>query len=519
MTERLRSADRLRWGLVALAWAVLLLPTRPSVAAPGVLLEMENAIADVVDRVKPAVVSISAQRAAAVPEMPVPRRMPTPMPGTASGSGMIFRVTNDAIYILTNAHVVRGAKDNKVEVKLVAANGKRPGTVLGTDRLTDVAVVRMDRKPGENPPTVTLGKARDLRVGTFVLAIGSPFSFEASVTLGIVSSLERELDEPGEGRPGPGATRIDPTHYSGLIQTDASINPGNSGGPLVNMKGEVVGINFAIFSPGIAGSNIGIGFAIPSEKALAVVEDLISKGRAVRGYLGVSIADAQMLAETDGVTLDEIKTMFGTDQGAFVKEVRDGTPAAKAGIRSGDVIVALEGTAVKNVRELQDKIRELKPGVQLRMEVLRDKKKVPLAVTLGELPAALTGDEPASRGPGERVMLGQDPLGLTVEKAGEADLAKIGKPHGLKVTAVEAESRAADKDLPVGAFLIEGRRGDDAERVKFTSVEAWRTFISKAAQDKAFVTLWVMLPSEEKDKWTEQYLTFALKNPRAPQPR
>ncbi len=511
----MRSKQTVVWMLMATALCV-----GRTLAAPAVLAELENAIADVADKAKPSVVCIETERDAPalglpdmpnVPGMPNIPRMPA-RPSAASGSGLIFRATADAYYVLTNAHVVRGAKDGKVQIKLVNDGVKRDGIVMGADRLTDTAVVKMEKKAGDNLPALPLGKAKDLRVGSFVIAIGSPFHFEASVTMGIVSSLDRELDEPAdEPMLGPARQPTMRAHYTGLVQTDASINPGNSGGPLLNLKGEVVGINFAIYSPGTSGQNIGIGFAIPIEKALAVVDDLIQRGRVTRGYLGVSICDAELFTEQEDMTLEQVKQMFGTDQGAFVRGVQADTPAAKAGLQPSDVIVSLDGVAIKATREVQDRVREIKPGATVQLEVLRDKKRITLPVVIGELPAEVTGDAP-ERTPTERVLIGRDPLGLSVVKATADELAAAGKEQGVKVTAVEPGSLAADKGVRPDTILTEARRTDDTQRVKLTDPDVYAAFVAKAARERAFVQVWMSLPAED-GKYTDEAVVFKFAAP------
>jgi serine protease Do len=512
------------WGLVMVLVSAPA-PRPASAAAPPALQEIENAISDIAEKIKPSVVLITSEHVSPgldVPDLPripglpqLPRR--TPRSALAAGSGMIFRATNDSYYILTNAHVVRGSKDNAVSVKLLGDAVERKGTVLGQDRLTDVAVVKIDRKPGDKLPAVTLGKSKNLRIGAFVLAVGSPFRFEASVTLGIVSSLDRELDEPGEEEaptPGPGrgaAPRVRAS-YTGLIQTDASINPGNSGGPLVDMNGEVVGINFAIYSPGAVGQNVGIGFAIPIEKAIAVIDDLILKGRVARGYLGVMIRDAEVLEQEDHATREDLVAMYGTDSGAFVKEVTPNSPSAQAGVQAGDVVVGVDAQVVKNSKDLQDYVRALKPPAQVQLKLMRDKKAITVPVTVGELSAELTGDAPAGGAPDVRAQAGRDPLGLTVAEpnlADKAQLLKAGQKAYVKVSEVEPESLAAEKEIAVGTFLLEGRRSDDTDRVAFSDPEAYRAFIAKAAKDRAYVTLWVA--TIEDGHWQEQTETFNLR--------
>jgi len=378
-----------------------------------------------------------------------------------------------------------------------------------------VAVVKMTRKPDDKFTLVTLGHAKDLRVGQFVMAVGSPFQFEDTVTFGIVSSLNRELSEPGSEMPEPGAhPLVMHADYSGLIQTDASINPGNSGGPLVNMNGEVVGINFAIYSPGAVGSSVGIGFAIPVDTAEKVVEDLILKGHVTRGVIGLQIGDAARKAEEDKVSLEQVKQLFGTDTGAFVDRVVPGAAADKAGLQKDDVVVGVGDQPVKSSRELTDIIRATKPGTEVQLKILRDRQERTVPVTVAELTPDLTGDQPAPDRPDQLAQLGRDPLGLTVAAATPAELDKAAVAEGVKVTHVDDDGVAKDKDITAGTLLLAGTRNDDKGRVKFTDPAAYTAFINKAAKDKAYVMLWLAMPAKG-GKYTTETVTVNFGAPAA----
>jgi serine protease Do len=272
------------------------------------------------------------------------------------GLGSGFIVSPDGI-ILTNAHVVEGA--DQVSVKLTDKREFK-ATVLGVDKPTDIAVLKIEAK---DLPTVPLGDPAQTQVGDWVLAIGSPFGFENSVTAGIVSAKSRSL--PDEG-------------YVPFIQTDVAINPGNSGGPLLNMKGEVVGINSQIFSR--SGGYQGLSFAIPINVAAQVKDQLLKHGKVTRGRLGVVIQEVnQALAES-----------FGLDraQGALVSRVEEGSPAAAVGLEVGDVILKLNGQPVSASAELPAKVAAISPGTKARLDVWHKGELRTLEATVGELPQA-----------------------------------------------------------------------------------------------------------------------------------
>ncbi len=348
-------------------------------------------------------------------QVPTPDAQPMPRQGQGSG----FVITPDG-YILTNAHVVADASE--LTVKL---SDKREfkAKVVGADRRTDVAVVKID---ASGLPTVKLGDPSQLRVGEWVAAIGSPFGLENTVTAGIVSAKARAL--PDEG-------------YVPFIQTDVAINPGNSGGPLFNMAGEVVGINSQIYSR--TGGYMGLSFSIPIDVAVKIKDDLVKFGKVTRGRIGVAI---------QGVNKD-LAESFGLDRprGALVSSVEPGSPAEKAGIKPGDVILSVDGKAIDQSVDLPRIVGETKPGIALALQVWRKGATQDVRVTVGEMPAekvaaAAAGDEARQAKLGvsvrpltaeERKARGLD-AGVVVEKV-DGPAAKAGIRQGDVILAFGAE--------------------------------------------------------------------------------
>jgi serine protease Do len=291
----------------------------------------------------------------------VPKQRP-PQRGQSLGSGFIFRKDG---YILTNNHVVSGA-DN-ISVKLPDGT-QREAEVVGLDKDTDVAVLKIN--VDEELPSAEFGDSKTLRVGEWVMAIGNPFpelGLDRTVTVGVVSAKGR-----GNLNFGP----EDTPQYQNYIQTDASINPGNSGGPLVNIQGEVVGINSAITNPTGVGFNIGIGFAIPINLVKSVIPDLIEKGKVSRGFLGIAFQ------EMDNNTADALD--LPSAEGVLVQSIQPGTPAEEAGIKMGDVITGFNGEKVKDGQEFRMMVAEAGPGQRVTVEILRDEKRLTKKLVLAD---------------------------------------------------------------------------------------------------------------------------------------
>ncbi len=378
MKYRLIFASILREALTGLAACLFLflslglvlpVPVRAEISdkdATELLTKIGDAMAKVAERVTPAVVNISTTRTVKAPANPFfndPffKKFFGEGPEEAQkrkvaslGSGFI--ATSDG-YIITNNHVIEGAED--IVVKL--ANNKEPykGKVIGMDSRTDVAVIKINEK---NLPTIPWGNSDKIRPGEMILAVGNPFGLSHSVTMGIISAV---------GREGMGIS-----DYENFIQTDAAINPGNSGGPLVNVKGEVIGVTNAIFST--SGGYQGIGFAIPANMVKNVMDSIISQGKVVRGWLGVQIQP---------LTAD-LARQFGLkdDNGVLLVDVTDGGPAAKAGMKGGDVVVEYDGKKINDPYHFKNMVAETKPGRQVAVKMIREGNLLTANVTIGELP-------------------------------------------------------------------------------------------------------------------------------------
>ncbi|MQA63409.1 MAG: PDZ domain-containing protein [Actinophytocola sp.] len=283
------------------------------------------------------------------------------MGSSGSGEGSGFVLTDDG-YILTNNHVVEAAASGAAELRVVLADGKRvSGEVVGRDPNSDVAVVKANGAAGLDP--VELGRSDDLNVGQSVVAIGSPFELSGTVTSGIISSLDRPVRA--------GGNRGDQATVLNAVQTDAAINPGNSGGPLVDLSGRVIGINSAIYSPGAGGQsgagNVGIGFAIPIDQARRTADEIIETGKASETYIGARVRDAR-------------------DTGALIADVESDTPAEKAGLKSGDVIIKLNDRPISGADELVAAIRSRTAGEEVTLTLSGGKT---LRATLGSKPVSV----------------------------------------------------------------------------------------------------------------------------------
>ena len=348
------------------------------------------------------------------------------------GSGFII---NRDGYILTNDHVVRDAETIKVKL---SNDTVYTGKVVGGDPKTDIAVIKIDSK--EPLPVAVLGDSSKLQVGQWAIAIGNPFGLDRTVTVGVVSAT--------------GRSNMGIETYEDFIQTDASINPGNSGGPLLNIYGEVVGINSAIVASGQ-----GIGFAIPINMAKQVVEQLISKGTVSRGWLGVSIQPVT----------DDIAASFGLKKasGALVNEVVAGSPAAKAGIKQGDIIVAIDGTDIKEVSHLQRLVGELPVGKRIEVKVSREGKDLKLPLIIGRAESAVPKQEkPEEPQPSTW-------LGMSVE-----DLPREMRMKGFSgviITGVDPEGVAAETGLQPGDIIVSINRKKVANLAEYARLVAEST--------------------------------------------
>jgi serine protease Do len=337
---------------------------------------------------------------------------------TGEGSG--FFISADG-YAVTNNHVVDHAKS--VEVK-TDDGATYTAKVIGTDPKTDLALIKVDAKNGANTSFAYVNFSTQApRVGDWVVAVGNPFGLGGTVTAGIVSARGRDIGA------GP---------YDDYIQIDAPINKGNSGGPAFDIDGNVIGVNTAIYSP--SGGSVGIGFDIPADTAKLVVAELKDKGHVTRGWIGVQIQP---------VTADIADSLgLKQAQGAIVAEPQAGSPAAKAGIEAGDVITAMNGTAVKDSRDLARRIGMMAPGSAVKLDVLRDGQTKSLTVTLGELP----GERQATADTGQaQPSNGAPHLGLNLAPAGE--VAGSGD-KGVVVVGVEDGGPAAERGLKTGDVIL-----------------------------------------------------------------
>jgi Do/DeqQ family serine protease len=410
-------------GACALAFLVVCGVSTTSLASE------QPSLAPMLERVLPGIVSIAVQGQALDETDPllsdpffkkffgVPDQQPPALRSfQAAGSGVIVDAGNG--YILTNSHVIENAE----RISVTLGDGSNfQAKVVGTDPETDIAVVQIK---AEKLTAVALGDSSKLRVGDYVAAIGNPYGLSQSATLGIVSAL---------GRAGLGIEG-----YESFIQTDASINPGNSGGALVNLDGELIGINSAIMGP--SGGNVGIGFAIPVNMAKSVMQQLIAYGKISRGQLGVIIQDL-----TPGLAK---ALKIGAASAAVVSDVIPGSPAAKAGIVAGDAIVSVNGQAVKDISTLRNAIGALAVDSVARLRVERSGKKLDIDVALSAAEKAPM--EPTYRT--ARIQAG--PLANVELQEMEPEQTETGKIEGVQVSVVVDTSPAAEAGLQSGDIIV-----------------------------------------------------------------
>jgi serine protease Do len=401
---------------------------QPTAASKGII-----SFVPLVKKLKPLVVNISATQTSEEDQLPLSpfgendelnefwRRF-FGNPGGRSrqqslGSGFI--IASDG-YILTNDHVIENAE--KIVVKLSTDDREYPAKVIGRDTKIDIALIKIG---AQNLPVAALGDSDRLQVGEWVLAIGNPFGLDSTVTSGIVSAKERHIGE------GP---------YDSFIQTDAKINPGNSGGPLINMRGEIVGINAAIYSESVG--NIGIGFAIPINMVKDILPQLQTKGKVTRGWMGVVV---------QRVTPDIAESMgWEKTRGALVSEVARNGPGERAGIKIGDLIIQYEGKEIKDANDLPILVARTAPGKQVQVKVLRDKKELTIPVTLRELKEETVVSSVKEKGA----------WGVTVQTLTPEVAESLGvkRTDGVVITSVEPGSVADDAGLEEDDIIIEVNR-------------------------------------------------------------
>jgi serine protease Do len=404
----------------------------------GALLSLDQAMEAVAARVTPAIVNVavtsrpkSQPTAEGIPDdlqrffgqgQQFGEGMPQQQPQIERGIGSGVIISPDG-YIVTNNHVVDGATDIKVTLsdrRILAAK------VVGTDPLTDLAVIKVD---ATNLPNIPIGDSSTLRPGQTVLAFGNPYGFRFTVTRGIVSALNRP--NPTEDRRKPGQ----------FIQTDAAINPGNSGGPLVNARGEVVGINTFLFSP--SGAFSGMGFAIPTQIVNPVVQALVRNGKVEHGRMGIGITD---------VTPENAKFFDVHDSsGAVVTQLEANSPGAKAGLQVGDVITQLNGKKVTDAGELQMEVGEMSPGTQIALQVMRDGKMISVPVTLEGMEGS-EHDTKVADNSNEKPRWGVGIADLTPEV--REQLRAPDDLHGALIERVQPGSPSDDAGLQPGQVIV-----------------------------------------------------------------
>lgn len=404
----------------------------PLLNGGGVLEAFETELTKIVDTVSPSVVTIYAvQEVEFNPfeNFDLPFRFPIEpfrQERRSLGSGVIVKHEGSKVYILTNNHVVEDAKSVTVRFD---KHTERRAKIVGTDPKTDIAVLEVNVKGIKDIDrrVAKLGDSDKVRVGQIAIAIGNPYGLERTVTVGVISALKRSIGI---------------AQYESYIQTDAAINPGNSGGPLINIHGEVIGINTAIVASGQ-----GLGFAIPINLAKWVMEQILEHGRVIRGWLGVVIQE---------ITPD-IAEAIGVKEGILVAQVVKGSPADKGGLKVGDIIVELNGRKLEDVRDLQLSIMKTKPGTEVTLTVIREGKRIKVKVKVGELPEKVSAKPRANE---------SEDLGLSLRDLTPKEKAKLGI-DGVLVVAVAPGSPAANSGLRPGDVII---------RVNYRKVRSVREF-------------------------------------------
>lgn len=444
--------------------------TRPALSLP-LPTGSELSFMEIAKTVTPAVVNISStrviqrQRSGQPPlfEDPFFRRffgdeffrqfrMPRQRQEQSLGSGVIVDPKG---YIVTNNHVVEQASEIKV---FLSDRQEYKGKLVGSDPKSDIAVIKIEGK--DDFPFAVWGNSDHLQVGEYVLAIGNPFGLNQTVTMGIISAV--------------GRANVGIADYEDFIQTDAAINPGNSGGALVNIRGEVIGINTAIFTR--SGGYQGIGFAVPSNMTQSVMNSLRKTGKVVRGWLGVSIQEIS----------PELGKQFGVKElkGALVSDVFPGSPAEEAGLERGDVIQEYQGKMVKSVSQLRNMVAQTSVGTKVKLRVLRDQKEKMIKVKIGELPKDLTEARIGEEGlPGEmvNVLNGLEVQGLSSDIIRQLDLPK--DIQGVVISNVTADTPVERAGLQRGDVIQE------IDRKKIRSLKDYQKIVSGYKKDETVLLL------------------------------
>lgn len=464
--------------------SAMMLPAAAQTPAPAVVRGLPD-FTDLVDQVGPSVVNIRTMekvsnrqsQSGLDPEMleffkrfglpvpSVPKQQRPQRPGAdgeevPSGLGSGFILTADG-YVMTNAHVVDGADE-----VIVTLTDKREfkAKIVGADKRTDVAVVKID---ATGLPAVKIGDVNRLRVGEWVMAIGSPFGLENSVTAGIVSAKQRDTGD-----------------YLPFIQTDVAINPGNSGGPLLNMRGEVVGINSQIYSR--SGGFMGISFSIPIDEAVRVSDQLRATGRVVRGKIGVQISTVNKdVAESIGL---------GKAQGAMVTGVESGSPAEKAGVEAGDIITKFDGKPLEKLADLPRWVGNTKPGSKSTVTVFRRGKTLDLPITIIEIPSDASADAAAASKEPEKAKPSSaaQQLGLVVTDLTDAQRKSMHLKGGVQI--VSADEAAARAGLKQGDVIL------GIANTEINDVKQFDAAVAKADKSKPVNVLF------RRGEWTQYVL-------------
>jgi serine protease Do len=475
-------------------------------------VQLQSAFATIAKQVEPSVVNISTTYLPKAPAQARRRNTPSPDEGDEGDQGgmedFFFRffgnpfggtipqipqhrgyalgsgvVVDRAGYIVTNNHVVD--KADRIQVKFTGDLTEYEAKVVGVDAPTDLAVIRVEGHPHLVPARI--GNSDAVQVGDWAMAIGSPFGFQATVTLGIISAKERDVDPSQQ--------------FQHFLQTDAAINPGNSGGPLLNMNGQVIGINTAIASR--SGGYQGIGFALPINTAVKVYNEIIKNGKVTRGSIGVSFTPSE------SAKAESLLRSYGAKEGVFIEQVAPNGPAEKAGIKSGDIIVAVNGKEIRNGGELIDRVTSTPVGTPLTITVLRDGKRDDFRVVVADLaqvfPDRFGNGKSEEAGPTEGT---QARFGITIENLTQARRDNLGitQKGGVLISAVEPNSFAEDIGMQRGDVLME------INRQPVNSVEDVKRIQNSLKPGQA-VAFRVLRQNGRGGEWVSAFLAGTLPNP------